>query len=81
MQITKDVVDLVAEHIGKEPEEIKMSDHFIDDLGCDSLDTVEIVLLVEDQFDIEIPDHEAERMETVNSLVNYVTHEVEMKSA
>ena len=37
MQITKDVVDLIAEHIGKEPEEIKMSDHFIDDLGCDSL--------------------------------------------
>jgi len=75
------IVDTVAQHLGIEASEIKMSSHFIDDLGCDSLDTVEIVLLIEDQFDIEIPDHEAERMETVNSLVNYVTHEVEMKSA
>ncbi len=79
--LTNKIVDVVAEHLGLEPSEIKMSDHFIDDLGCDSLDTVEIVLLIEDQFDIEIPDHEAERMETVNSLVNYVTHEVEMQSA
>ena len=79
--LTNEIVDVIAEHLGLESSEIKMSNHFIDDLGCDSLDTVEIVLLIEDQFDIEIPDHEAERMETVNSLVNYVTHEVEMKSA
>lgn len=81
MQITNEVLELVARHLGKEPADIKMSDHFIDDLGCDSLDTVEIVIYIEEHFNIHIPDYEAERMETVNSLVNYVTHEVEMKDA
>lgn len=79
--ITNDVVNVIGKTLGIPIADIKMSAHFIDDLGCDSLDTVELVMVLEDHFDIEIPDHEAERMETVNSLVNYVTHEVEMQSA
>ena len=75
------VISIIVDKLGVDEGEVTNEASFTNDLGADSLDTVEIVLLVEDQFDIEIPDHEAERMETVNSLVNYVTHEVEMKSA
>jgi len=70
--IETDIIDLIASHLGIDPEDVKMNHHFIDDLKCDSLDTVEMVLLVEEHFNIEIPDDEVERMETVRSMVNYI---------
>jgi|TARA_B110000438_G_scaffold302370_1_gene359844 acyl carrier protein len=76
MNIQQQIIDLVASHLGRDPADIKMGHHFMDDLNCDSLDTVEMVLAVEDEYNIEIPDNEAERMETVNSLVNYVKSHV-----
>jgi acyl carrier protein len=76
MNIEQQIIDLVASHLGRDPADIKMRHHFMDDLNCDSLDTVEMVLAVEDEYNIEIPDNEAERMETVNSLVNYVKSHV-----
>ena len=74
MQVTERVVNLVARHLGRDVSDIKMNHHFMDDLGCDSLDTVELVILVEETFNIEIPDLEAERLETVNQLVNFVKY-------
>ena len=72
MQISEQVINLIARHLGREPADIKMNHHFMNDLGCDSLDTVELVILVEETYGIEIPDLEAERLETVNQLVNFV---------
>ena len=72
--ITNDVVNVVAEHLGLEPSEIKMSDHFIDDLGCDSLDTVELVMSLEEEFDCEIPDDQAENITTVQQAIDYVNN-------
>jgi acyl carrier protein len=63
---------LVAERLGVDEETITLSSSFKDDLGADSLDVVELIMEFEDTFDIEIPDEEAERFETVGDAVDYV---------
>jgi len=70
------VIQIIAGHLGMEPDDIEPKHHFVDDLGSDSLDSVEIVLLIEDEFDIEIPDHEVEGIHTVANLINYVNANV-----
>ena len=64
---------IIAESLKIEIDSIKDESHFIDDLGADSLHIVEIVMAIEEEFSIEIPDHEVERMETVGSVLNYLT--------
>lgn len=64
---------IVAEHLGVEEEQVTPTATFVDDLGADSLDIVEIVLAFEDEFHIEIPDEDAEKIAKVQDAVDYIT--------
>ena len=64
---------IIAEQLGIKTEEIKNDASFVDDLGADSLDTVELVMALEEEFDTEIPDEEAEKITTVQNAIDYVT--------
>jgi acyl carrier protein len=66
------VQEIVAEKLGIEKSKITMEASFIDDLGADSLDTVELIMKMEEDFGIEIPDEEAEKLKTVGDVVNYL---------
>ena len=66
------VKKIVAEQLGVKLEDVKNESSFVDDLGADSLDTVELVMALEEEFDIEIPDEEAEKITTVQSAIDYV---------
>jgi acyl carrier protein len=66
------VKEIVAEQLGKDEGEITTNASFIDDLGADSLDIVELVMKMEEEFGIEIPDEEAEKIKTVNDVVEYI---------
>ena len=69
------VKGIIAEQLGVSEEEIKITSSFIEDLGADSLDIVELVMAMEEEFEVEIPDEEAENIKTVQDAVNYVnTH-------
>ncbi len=67
----------IAEQLSIEEDEIKMESSFIDDLGADSLDIVELIMALEEEFDIEIPDEEAEKISTVGDVVEYIKARVE----
>ena len=71
------VKKIVVEQLGVKEEEVTMEASFVDDLGADSLDTVELVMLLEEEFDTEIPDDEAEKINTVQAAVDYVKANVE----
>ena len=71
--IQQRVKKIVAEQLGVAEEEIKLESSFVDDLGADSLDTVELVMALEDEFEIEIPDEQAEKITTVQQAVDYAT--------
>ena len=73
MSIEERVVKIVAEQLGSGEDEITNESSFIDDLGADSLDTVELVMALEEEFDIEIPDDDAENIATVQAAIDYVT--------
>jgi len=64
---------IVAEHLGVEEEQVTPTATFVDDLGADSLDIVEIVLAFEDEFHIEIPDEDAEKITTVSQAITYIS--------
>mgnify|MGYP001448535645 CR=1 FL=1 len=66
------VKEVVIDKLGVEEDAIKMEAHFIDDLGADSLDTVELIMELEEEFGIEIPDDDAETIMTVGAAVEYV---------
>lgn len=66
------VKKIVAEQLGVKEEEVSNESSFVDDLGADSLDTVELVMALEEEFDTEIPDEEAEQITTVQLAINYI---------
>jgi len=70
--IEQRVADIIAEQLGVSKEEVVPEASFIDDLGADSLDTVELVMAMEEEFDIEIPDDDAEKIQTIGDAVAYV---------
>jgi acyl carrier protein len=72
--IEERVKKIVAEQLGVKEEDIKNESSFTDDLGADSLDTVELVMALEDAFGTEIPDEEAEKITTVQLAIDYVTN-------
>ena len=67
------VRNIIAEQLGVKVDEIKNNASFVDDLGADSLDTVGLVMALEEEFDAEIPDDEAEKITTVQNAIDYVT--------
>jgi acyl carrier protein len=66
------VKGIIAEQLGVGEDEIKPESNFIDDLGADSLDIVELVMAMEEEFEVEIPDDEAENIKTVGDAINYI---------
>jgi len=74
MNITKRVQRIVSEQLGVSEEEIKLKASFTDDLGADSLDTVELVMAFEEEFKVEISDEEAEGIQTVQIAIDYLTN-------
>ena len=66
------VKEIVVEQLGVEEDEVTMESSFIDDLGADSLDIVELIMALEEEFDIEVPDEEAENITTVGDVVEYI---------
>ncbi|MYA33318.1 MAG: acyl carrier protein [Gemmatimonadales bacterium] len=70
------VREIIAQELGVEQEKVVDSANFVDDLGADSLDTVELVMAFEEEFGIEIPDEDAERMQTVEEAIAYLNEKV-----
>ena len=70
--IEERVKKIIVEQLGVKEEEVKAEASFVDDLGADSLDTVELVMALEEEFDTEIPDEEAEKITTVQAAIDYV---------
>ena len=66
------VEKIIVEQLGVKPEDVKVYSSFDDDLGADSLDAVELIMALEEKFDIEIPDEDAERITTVGSAIEYI---------
>ena len=71
--IAERVKKIVIEHLGVEESKVTDTASFIDDLGADSLDTVELVMAFEEEFDIEIPDEHAEKITTVGEAIQYIS--------
>ncbi len=70
--VEKKVIEIIVDQLGINEKEVTLKASFIDDLGADSLDTVELVMAFEEEFDIEIPDESAEKILTVNDAVGYI---------
>ena len=70
--ILEKVKEVIIEQLGVEDEDIRLETSFIDDLGADSLDIVELIMALEEEFDMQIPDSEAEKIATVNDVVEYI---------
>ncbi len=70
--IDERVKQIVAEQLGVEEDQVTMEASFMEDLGADSLDTVELVMALEEEFDIEISDEDAEKIQTVQDAVDYI---------
>lgn len=66
------VKKIVVEQLGVKEDEVKNDSSFVDDLGADSLDTVELVMALEEEFEIEIPDEEAEKITTIQQAIDYI---------
>ncbi len=72
MSVQGKVKDIIVDQLGVDPEKVKLESKFIEDLGADSLDIVELVMAMEEEFDIEIPDEDAEKLKTVNDVQTYL---------
>jgi acyl carrier protein len=72
MALEDRVKEIIAEQLGVSKEEVMPEASFIDDLGADSLDIVELVMAMEEEFDIEIPDEDAEKIQTIGDAITYV---------
>ncbi|MBI1921103.1 MAG: acyl carrier protein [Geobacter sp.] len=71
--IDKRVKEIIAEQLGVDEGQVTNDASFMDDLGADSLDTVELVMALEEEFDIEIPDDDAEKIQSVQDAIDYIT--------
>ncbi|MHC4532831.1 MAG: acyl carrier protein [Planctomycetota bacterium] len=78
--IENKVIDIISEQMGADKAEIARETSFINDLNADSLDTVELVMEFEDEFDLSIPDEEAEKIQTVGAAIDYIVNVAQTKS-
>lgn len=72
--IEERVIKMVAEQLGVKEDDVKPDSSFVDDLGADSLDTVELIMALEEEFDTEIPDEDAEKLSTVQEAITYINN-------
>jgi acyl carrier protein len=72
MSVEAKVKEIIVENLGVDQEKVTEQASFVEDLGADSLDTVELVMAFEEEFDVEIPDEDAEKMRTVGEAINYL---------
>ncbi|MBF0571635.1 MAG: acyl carrier protein [Candidatus Omnitrophica bacterium] len=72
MAVESKIKTIIAEQLGVKPEEVTPTASFVDDLGADSLDTVELIMALEEEFNVEIPDEDAEKMKTVGDAIKYI---------
>ena len=72
MSTENKIRDIIVEQLGVDADRVKPEASFIDDLGADSLDIVELVMAMEEEFDVEIPDEDAEKLRTVNDVISYL---------
>jgi acyl carrier protein len=79
-EIENKVIEIISEQMGVDKSEITRETSFINDLNADSLDTVELVMEFEDEFDMSIPDEEAEKIQTVGAAVDYIVNAVQSKN-
>ena len=77
--IENKVIDIISEQMGADKSEISRETSFINDLNADSLDTVELVMEFEDEFDMSIPDEEAEKIQTVGAAIDYIVGVMQSK--
>lgn len=77
--IKKRVIDIVVKQLGVNPEEVKPDSSFVDDLGADSLDTVELVMALEEAFSAEISDEDAAKITTVQGAIDYIEQKIKDK--
>lgn len=78
--IEKRVIDIISEQMGADKSEITRETSFINDLNADSLDTVELVMEFEDEFDLSIPDEEAEKIQTVGAAIDHIVNVIQARS-
>lgn len=79
MAVQDKITEIIVEQLGVKPEEVVPEASFVDDLGADSLDTVELVMALEEEFGIEIPDEDAEKIQTVGDAIKYITEKAGAK--
>ncbi len=72
MNVEERVRNIICDQLAVEPEKVTLTASFIDDLGADSLDIVELVMTMEEEFDMDIPDDDAEKMKTVGDVIKYI---------
>ena len=77
--IEEKVKDIIVEQLGVNPEQVTTTASFIEDLGADSLDTVELVMAFEEEFSVEVPDEDAEKLQTVGDVVKYIEEKTAKK--
>ena len=75
-EVFEKVKGIIVDQLGTPEDNVKMDSSFIDDLGADSLDIVELVMAIEETFDIEIPDEDAEKVVTIGDVVKYISEKV-----
>lgn len=79
MSVEDKIRSIISEQLGVKPEEVNPQASFIDDLGADSLDTVELIMALEEEFGVEIPDEDAEKMATVGDAIKYIEEKAAKK--
>jgi acyl carrier protein len=77
MSVEAKVKEIIVENLGVDQEKVTEEASFVEDLGADSLDTVELVMAFEEEFDVEIPDEDAEKMRTVGEAISYLKNKTE----
>ena len=75
MSVEEKVKEIIIDQLGVDEKQVNSEASFIDDLGADSLDTVELVMALEEEFDIEIPDEDAENISTVQNAIDYIKNQ------
>ncbi|HOY10894.1 MAG TPA: acyl carrier protein [Candidatus Omnitrophota bacterium] len=79
MAVEEKIRSIIAEQLGVKVDEVTSQASFIDDLGADSLDTVELIMALEEEFSVEIPDEDAEKMTTVGDAIKYIEEKATKK--